>query len=115
MPRSLWSASRASTVFLSLWPHAQDVKIDPSNGIAFLPEAPHMQPPAKSAPTTSATHGAPWWIKQAIAGSASVTNDMEEAEVIFVYDLCYYQRWLGQVRSGGVHGHICALAGVLVL
>ena len=63
-----------------------------------------MQPPANSAPTTSATHGAPWWIKQAIATSASVTNDMEEADVIFVYDLCYYQRWLGQVRSGAGHG-----------
>ena len=57
-----------------------------------------MQPPAISAPTTSATHGAPWWIKQAIASSASVTDDMDEADVIFVYDLCYYQRWLGQVR-----------------
>ena len=63
-----------------------------------------MQPPAKSAPTTSATHGAPWWIKQAIATSASVTDNMEEADVIFVYDLCYYQRWLGQVRSGAAHG-----------
>ena len=77
----------------------QDVKVDPGNGIPFLPDAPGLLYLAKGAPIELAAHGGPWHLHEAIRQSPYVTKDMDEADIIYVYDFCYYARWLGQVGS----------------
>ena len=69
------------------------------NGIPFLPGAwqvKHVE--GKGAPIAIAAHSGPWHLRQTIRGSVHYTTDMEEADIIYVYDHCYYMRWLGQVR-----------------
>ena len=78
-------------------PLPQDVKIDPGNGIPYLPD--HVGFTAtESLPYPLAQHSGPWHIMQAINNSRHVTQDIEAADVIYVYDHCYYMLWLAQVR-----------------
>ena len=45
----------------------------------------------------------------AINSSRYVTTDMEAADVIYVYDHCYYVLWLAQVRqTPAVQTLVCA-------
>ena len=78
--------------------HWQDVKIDPSNGIPYLPDAPGLKYLEKGAPISMAAHGVPWYLQEAISSSPYVVEDIDEADIVYVYDFCYYARWLGQVR-----------------
>ena len=83
-------------------PHAiaaQDIKIDPMNGIPFLPGAWQVKHVEVGAPIAIAAHSGPWHLRQTIRGSVHYTTNMDEADIVFVYDHCYYMRWLGQVRS----------------
>lgn len=75
----------------------QDIKIDPMNGIPFLPDAWQVKHVEKGAPIAIAAHSGPWHLRQTIRGSAHHTTDMDEADIIYVYDHCYYMRWLAQV------------------
>lgn len=86
---------------------SQDVKIDPRNGIPFLPEAPGLKYLEKGAPISMAAHGGPWHLREAILSSNYATDDLNAADIVFVYDHCYYMRWLGQVCiTGGPHADI---------
>ena len=76
---------------------AQDIKIDPMNGIPFLPDAWQVKHVEKGAPIAIAAHSGPWHLRQTIRGSTHHTTDMDEADIIYVYDHCYYMRWLAQV------------------
>ncbi len=76
----------------------QDIKIDPMNGIPFLPGAwqvKHVE--GNGAPIAIAAHSGPWHLRQTIRGSVHYTTNMDEADIVYVYDHCYYMRWLGQV------------------
>lgn len=84
---------------LALCFQVQDVKIDPSNGIPFLPDAPGLKYLEQGAPISLAAHGGPWYLHEAISSSPHVTTDIDEADIVYVYDFCYYARWLGQVRG----------------
>ena len=75
----------------------QDIKIDPMNGIPFLPDAWQVKHVEKGAPIAIAAHSGPWHVRQTIRGSTHHTTDMDEADIIYVYDHCYYMRWLAQV------------------
>lgn len=75
----------------------QDMKIDPKNGIPY--ELDHIGFRLEdSLPYALATHSGPWHLREAIQSSNHVSADMETADVIYVYDHCYYMMWLAQVR-----------------
>lgn len=69
------------------------------NGIPFLPGAWQVKHVEVGAPIAIAAHSGPWHLRQTIRGSVHYTTSMDEADIVFVYDHCYYMRWLGQVRS----------------
>lgn len=69
------------------------------NGIPFLPGAWQVKHVEVGAPIAIAAHSGPWHLRQTIRGSVHYTTNMDEADIVFVYDHCYYMRWLGQVRS----------------
>lgn len=74
------------------------MKIDPKNGIPY--ELDHISfKQEDSLPYALAQHSGPWHLREAVQNSNYVTNDMEAADVIYVYDHCYYMRWLAQVRT----------------
>ena len=50
-------------------------------------------------PYALAQHSGPWHLREAIAGSKYVTADMDQADIVYVYDHCYYMLWLAQVAS----------------
>ena len=62
------------------------------------------------APIAIAAHSGPWHLRQTIRGSMHYTTNMEEADIVYVYDHCYYMRWLGQV---GIHVMLWSLQCIL--
>jgi hypothetical protein len=82
----------------------QDLKIDPGNGIPYLLShtAFRME---DSLPYALAQHSGPWHLREAIRSSNYVTDDINAADVIYVYDHCYYMMWLAQVQLTCVTGH----------
>lgn len=46
-------------------------------------------------------YSGPWHLAQAIAGSQYVTTDIDAADIVYVYDYCYYTWWLAFVHSNG--------------
>jgi hypothetical protein len=46
-------------------------------------------------------YSGPWHLVQAIRGSPYVTTDIEAADIVYVYDYCYYIWWLAFVHSNG--------------
>ena len=46
-------------------------------------------------------YSGPWHLAQAIAGSQYATTDIDAADIVYVYDYCYYTWWLGFVHSNG--------------
>ena len=72
------------------------MKIDPGNGIPYLLDHIGFKV-ADGLPYTLAQHSGPWHLMHAINNSRYVTTDMEAADVIYVYDHCYYVLWLAQV------------------
>ncbi|CAK0784428.1 hypothetical protein CVIRNUC_007632 [Coccomyxa viridis] len=77
-----------------------DVKLDPGNGIPYLLDSPKFKA-EEGLPYALAQHSGPWHLREAIAGSKYVTADMEQADIIYVYDHCYYMLWLAQVHTKG--------------
>lgn len=76
----------------------QDLKIDPGNGIPYLLD--HIGFKVEDGlPYALAQHSGPWHLREAIRHSDYVTDDMEAADIIYVYDHCYYMLWLAQVRT----------------
>ena len=53
--------------------------------------------PGEWHPYALAQHSGPWHLREAIAGSRYMTTDMEQADIVYVYDHCYYMLWLAQV------------------
>ena len=47
------------------------------------------------------THSAPWFLAEALRKSQYYTPDLDAADVVFVYDYCYYITWLGFVHEKG--------------
>ena len=90
-----------SSPLLHMWPEshagicAQDVKIDPGNGIPYTLDHPKFKP-EEGLPYALAQHSGPWHLREAIAGSKYVMEDMEKADIVYVYDHCYYMLWLAQ-------------------
>jgi hypothetical protein len=74
---------------------AQDVKIDPGNGIPYTLDHPRFKP-EEGLPYALAQHSGPWHLREAIAGSNYMTTDAEKADIVYVYDHCYYMLWLAQ-------------------
>ncbi len=73
----------------------QDVKIDPGNGIPYLLDHPRFKI-EQGLPYALAQHSGPWHLREAITGSKYVTTDMDKADIVYVYDHCYYMLWLAQ-------------------
>ncbi len=46
-------------------------------------------------------YSGPWHLAQAIRGSPYVTTDLDAADIVYVYDYCYYTWWLSFVHSNG--------------
>ena len=46
-------------------------------------------------------YSGPWHLAQAISGSQYVTTDIDAADIVYVYDYCYYTWWLAFVHSNG--------------
>ena len=46
-------------------------------------------------------YSGPWHLAQAIAGSQYATTDIDAADIVYVYDYCYYTWWLAFVHSNG--------------
>ena len=46
-------------------------------------------------------YSGPWHTAQAIRGSTYYTTDLDAADIVFVYDYCYYIWWLAFVHSNG--------------
>lgn len=83
---------------LPVSPGMQDVKIDPGNGIPYLLD--HIGFKAEdSLPYALAQHSGPWHLMQAINTSRYVAADMDAADIVYVYDHCYYMLWLAQVGA----------------
>ena len=97
VPKILWSMPCLRQQTECALIAAQDIKIDPMNGIPFLPDAWQVKHVEKGAPIAIAAHSGPWHLRQTIRGSTHHTTDMDEADIIYVYDHCYYMRWLAQV------------------
>ncbi len=77
---------------------AQDVKIDPGNGIPYLLDHKGFSTEA-GLPYELAQHSGPWHLMRAINSSKYVTQDIEAADVVYVYDHCHYMLWLAQARA----------------
>lgn len=73
------------------------MKIDPKNGIPY--ELDHIGfRKEDTLPYALAQHSGPWHLKEAIQASNHVSADMDKADIIYVYDHCYYMLWLAQVH-----------------
>ena len=46
-------------------------------------------------------YSGPWHLAQAISGSQYATTDIDAADMVYVYDYCYYTWWLAFVHSNG--------------
>lgn len=46
-------------------------------------------------------YSGPWHLAQAIRSSPYVTADLDAADIVYVYDYCYYTWWLSFVHSNG--------------
>ena len=46
-------------------------------------------------------HSAPWYVAQAVRSSKYFISDVQAADVVFVYDYCFYTWWLAWVHSYG--------------
>ena len=46
-------------------------------------------------------YSGPWHLAQAIRSSPYVTTDLDAADIVYVYDYCYYTWWLSFVHSNG--------------
>ena len=86
--------------YIAIMP-AQDVKLDPGNGIPYLLDHPRFKV-EDGLPYALAQHSGPWHLREAIAGSKYVTADMDKADIVYVYDHCYYMLWLAQASSFAV-------------
>ena len=47
------------------------------------------------------THAAPWYVTHAIKSSKYFTEDGEAADIVYVFDYCYYTWWLAHVHTKG--------------
>ncbi|BDA44690.1 hypothetical protein COCOBI_06-1680 [Coccomyxa sp. Obi] len=78
----------------------KDMKIDPKNGIPYMLDHVGFRQ-EDTLPYALAQHSGPWHLKEAIQSSNHVTTDMDKADIIYVYDHCYYMLWLAQVHTRG--------------
>ncbi|CAK0785134.1 hypothetical protein CVIRNUC_008340 [Coccomyxa viridis] len=74
-------------------------RVDPITNVPFLREDPQV----KNAflPQYLGQYSGPWHLAQAISGSQYVTTDIDAADIVYVYDYCYYTWWLAFVHSNG--------------
>lgn len=75
---------------------AQAIKIDPRNGIPYLPGSPRFGAD-DGLPFNLAAHGGPWHLHEAIRTSKYFTSNVDTADIVYVYDHCLYIQWLAQV------------------
>ena len=45
------------------------------------------------------THSQAWFLEQAIRNSGHYHPDLEEADIVYVDDYCYYSKWLAHVHT----------------
>ncbi|BDA47957.1 probable xyloglucan galactosyltransferase GT14 at C-terminar half [Coccomyxa sp. Obi] len=74
-------------------------RVDPITNVPFL----HDDPQVRNAylPQYLGQYSGPWHLAQAIRGSQYVTTDLDAADIVYVYDYCYYTWWLSFVHSNG--------------
>ena len=81
----------------------QDVKSKSILVPSVLPDAPGGQ---EGVPLATAAHAGPWHLRRSIESSEHKTNDIDAADIVFVYDFCFYAQWLAQVtpQHSGISG-----------
>ena len=87
-----------------LWLYVQqDVKSKSILVPSVLPDAPGGQ---EGVPLATAAHAGPWHLRRSIESSEHKTNDIDAADIVFVYDFCFYAQWLAQVtpQHSGISG-----------
>lgn len=71
----------------------QDVKSKSVIVPSILPDGQEGEPLA------TAAHAGPWHLRRGIESSEHRTNDIDAADIVFVYDFCFYAQWLAQVNT----------------
>ncbi|PNH02381.1 hypothetical protein TSOC_010346, partial [Tetrabaena socialis] len=54
-------------------------------------------------PYKYAQHAGPWWLREAVRGSPNVVNSIEEADVVYVDDSCYFAWAEAKAHQHGGH------------
>ena len=75
--------------------------VDPTNGVVYDKDLMSYELPWAVVPHHYGTHSQPWFLEQAIRKSLHFTEDVEEADIIFVADYCYYIKWLAHMHTLG--------------
>ncbi len=61
----------------------------------------HLQVKNAFLPQYLGQYSGPWHVAQALRASPYATQDIDAADVVYVFDYCYYTWWLAFVHSNG--------------
>ena len=74
------------------------LQVTPSNGRVYL-----LNNLTKDyAPHLAGAHAAGWFMADAIKKSKNYTPDMNEADIVYVNDYCYWVWWLAHMNFGAM-------------
>ena len=90
----------------SSWQMLLRPQVRESSGVIY--KGPH--PDGTKQSHISGTHAAPWFLAKAIRTSGHFTEDLEQADLVFVDDYCLQMKWLAQVHSYGHQDTVAAYA-----
>ncbi|DBA72311.1 TPA: hypothetical protein ACH3X2_010556 [Trebouxia sp. C0005] len=76
----------------------REVHVDPNNGIVYPAGFPCPEKPQLGGFYLSVNAG-PWFLGEAIRDSQYFVSDVEQADIVYINDFCYYIRWLAFSHS----------------